>query len=260
MSFKDRMLHLFGNAKSPDEAPPVRATITRKAGDNSVETIVLDERLMIAEQFLVSGLVALTEGREAEALSEALSSVRHINAYPGPDSAQVVGCLKSLAELLGQLGSVSEAESLLQRALKSQRASFGSGDPRLVGTLSALGQLYASSGRLNEADAIYNQAVTLTQTAGLQVTADSVATLHRRAIVLQDLGRQEESIVEFRRALYACRGLEEDSPTQLTRILDGLARLLIQHKAFKEAIWWQKSPLPRWDGDWAPVIPTLRLD
>ena len=109
--------------------------------------------------------------------------------------------LDELGTCLGHLGEQKDAEEILRQALDTKQSYRGTDDLQVSRTLYELGVCVRQLGRYGEAEGWLTSAleIQVAQGEGLQV-AD---TLHELGVCVgQQLGRQEESEVFLRRALW----------------------------------------------------------
>jgi eukaryotic-like serine/threonine-protein kinase len=137
--------------------------------------------------------------RDLGFLEMAESAARGIEHTLGPDDADTLGALSTLAKAYLDAGKLSEAITLLERLRAAQIAKRGPDHPDTLTTLNNLASAYRAAGRLTEAIALHER-VRDAQIAKLGPDHPStLTTLNNLAVAYMQAGKRSQAIALFER-------------------------------------------------------------
>ncbi len=153
---------------------------------------------------------------------------------------------QAIGEAYGALGLYDEADSLLTRALASQRAVMPSNHPDLALALQLRGWLRTAQGRYDDAAAAFDTALAMRQAAG-PADPEAMAELLEISAGLDtqrgEYDRARASLDRARDLLVARHGTEHRS---LVRIWRGYGKLASELRQFEAALAHNRRALALW--------------
>ena len=190
--------------------------------------------------FFKAAGISTMYGRFAEAERHYRLAHECYEAALGPDHADTMKPLTSLAIVLKDQGRFDEAETLFRQSL-NVRSTF-SNDFDTLTTLSLLGELFVLQGRMEEAEPMYRQSLDGRLKKLGEKHPYTLMTLCSLACLQRDMGRLEEARGLFKQALEGQIELGEMPRTfiamceyaELLRIEDRLGEAYdLLHKAWE---------------------------
>jgi CHAT domain-containing protein/Tfp pilus assembly protein PilF len=171
-----------------------------------------------------------------------LSEVRGSLQTLGENHPNVVLSLHSLAALYHTQGRYSEAEPLLQQALKIGQAALGENHPNVVLNLNNLAVLYQDQGRHSEAESLYQQALKIGQTTLGENHPNVAFSLNNLAVLYQEQGRYSEAEPLLQQALKIGQAALGENHPNIALSLNNLAGVYESQGRYGEAkLLYQKS-------------------
>jgi len=147
----------------------------------------------------VSAESAFFDGDYVYAEKQFLAAVAKTETF-GPQDPRLAVALTDLASFYYFVGRYRDAEKLIKRSLKIERATLDAGDPRIATSMFNLVNVYVADSRLGEARSVAERALAI-QTQALGADDPSLAEgLDIYASALEKAGRTAQAAAARRRA------------------------------------------------------------
>jgi tetratricopeptide (TPR) repeat protein len=141
----------------------------------------------------------------------------------GTEHRQVAITLGQLGTTLANRGKVDEGERLLREGIAMAERILGETHPHVVEPKRTLAEVLARQGRRDEARRLREEAITAEDeqlTQYIELNPQDFASVRRRAEDLAELGRTDDAMSDFARAI----ALQPQRPSLLAARADALAR------------------------------------
>jgi tetratricopeptide (TPR) repeat protein len=219
---------------------PLRAILSIKQENGKEQVLVLDERVLEAQQLLHRVQVQILEGIDKSTLrpfltSNLMQALELMRQFPGPDDMLAVQCLIQLSELLILIDENETAEHCLRRALQATKDLLHDDSATRSVLLRRLGETLVETGRPLEAVVLLRECVGLYESKVNDPGARTDAS-RLLAVALDNLGHHAEALPIFERVLgeyTASKGTESD---EVALTLDNLARLQLRNEKIESAL------------------------
>ncbi len=143
---------------------------------------------------LASEVASLTaDGRYSRALEKALELTRTVREKAGPQSAHYAAAISWTASIYQTLGRLTDAEPLLEEALRIYERARPAGHPDIATAINNLGFQHQASGRYEEAEQLYKRALELRERATPPDELAVADSLNNVAQVYKRLSRLSEA-------------------------------------------------------------------
>jgi CHAT domain-containing protein/tetratricopeptide (TPR) repeat protein len=118
-----------------------------------------------------------------------------------PAPLQLARALNDLAVVERGIGSLGEAQSLLERALELRKAALPADDPRLAQTLANLASVFLGQGNFARAQLLFDEAIDIYRGRGAGCQEALAGALLNEAMVFKSQGQLPRAIDDCREAL-----------------------------------------------------------
>jgi tetratricopeptide (TPR) repeat protein len=194
--------------------------------------------------------------RAAQHLADALATRRETL---GPEHADTIRSMNSLALLMFSESRFAEAEPLCRELLDSVRSTSGEDHPKTLTAMSNLAHLLAAQDKHSEAEPLYRQALEGRRRLLGNDHPKTLALTRSLASLLVEVDNSAEAELLYRRALDGTRralgaGHADTLATMndLASLLEGQNRIAEAEPLFREAATTARASLP--EGHWLTAI------
>jgi tetratricopeptide (TPR) repeat protein len=143
----------------------------------------------------------------------------------GPDHADTLSSMDSLAAVYRLSGRYADAEPLYRQLLEGDRLKRGCDHPRTLASMNSLALLYQARGRYDDAEPLFKQLLEVDRHRLGPDHVDTLTSMNNLALLYQARGRYDDAEPLFKEALEARRHkLGPDHPRTLTT-MNNLAAL-----------------------------------
>jgi CHAT domain-containing protein/tetratricopeptide (TPR) repeat protein len=118
-----------------------------------------------------------------------------------PAPLQLARALNDLAVVERGVGSLSEAQSLLEKTLELRKAALSGDDPRVAQTLTNLASVFLAKGNFARAQLLLDQAIDIYRGKGVSCHEALAAALLNEAMVFKSQGQLPRAVDDCREAL-----------------------------------------------------------
>ncbi|MEM6704568.1 MAG: serine/threonine-protein kinase [Acidobacteriota bacterium] len=160
-----------------------------------------DDHRAVGEVRNGMAVLALYQGRFADAEQLLVSALETLTNELGEDHPMVPGALNNLATALSRQGRPDEAADVYRRTLDHYGQLFAENHPRTATALNNLGLALYSAGRPAEALEYLERAIQVRREVLAEDHPDVAQSLSNLGLTLQDLGRYDEAASHHQQAL-----------------------------------------------------------